>query len=116
MIGIDVNAELNTALWRPVAAPIPRNPAPLQQNLKRKASVLPPSTYHTPRASEITSPVSTASESAILTPPAPTLVVPRPHKRSKTYVENGIKQIPTPSNPGRYPFLIFIFKRTLVLD
>lgn len=107
--GIDVNAELNTKLWRPVGPPM--QPHMIRDSgllLKRKAN-----TYHTPRASEITSPISTASESSIPTPPAPT--VPRPHKRSKAHSANSISpHIPIP--PGKYPFLIFVFKRTMVLD
>jgi len=106
--GIDVNAELNIKLWRPVGVPmqshLTRDPA---LSLKRKAN-----NYHTPRASEITSPISTASESTIPTPPGP--ILPRPHKRSKTHSANSTTQIPIP--PGKYPFLIFIFKRTMVLD
>jgi len=106
--GIDVNEELNTKLWRPVGAPMQphwiQEPAPL---LKRKANI-----FHYPRASEITSPISTASDSTIPTPPAPTL--PRPHKRGKTHNSKSEARIPTP--PGKYPFLIFIFKRTMVLD
>jgi hypothetical protein len=107
-VGIDVNAELNIKLWRPVGVPmqsyLTRDPA---LSLKRKAN-----NYHTPRASEITSPISTASESTIPTPPGP--ILPRPHKRSKTHNANSTTQIPIP--PGKYPFLIFIFKRTMVLD
>ena len=100
MIGIDVNAELNTKLWRPVGIPMQSYPAPIQQPSKRKASAVSSSTYHTSFASETTSPISTASETTIPTPPAPTpLSAARPHKRTK---------ILTP--PGKYPPLLLLLR------
>lgn len=121
VIGIDVNAELNDKLWRPVGVAMQSYPAPVQQSMKRKSSAVSSTVYHSPRASEITSPISTASESTVPTPPpppAPTASAIRPHKRSKisNVNGNGRKQIPLSHSPGKYPFLIFIFKRTLVLD
>ncbi|KAN0103535.1 hypothetical protein V8E51_011848 [Hyaloscypha variabilis] len=98
--GIDVNAELNTKLWRPVGIPMQSYPAPIQQPSKRKASAVSSSTYHTSLASETTSPISTASETTIPTPPAPTpLSAARPHKRTK---------ILTP--PGKYPPLLLLLR------
>jgi len=97
--GIDVNAELNDKLWRPVTAQIQSRPAPIPQSMKRKASAVLSSTFPTPRASDITSPLSTASESTVLTPPPPPPSVARPHKRTK---------ILTP--PGKYPFPFLLLK------
>lgn len=97
--GIDVNAELNIKLWRPVGVPMQLNPTPVQQSMKRKASAVSFSAYQTPGVSEITSPISTASETTIPTPPTPALPTARPHKRAK---------ILTP--PGKYPFFILLVK------
>jgi len=97
--GIDVNAELNIKLWRPVGIPMQLHPTPVQQSMKRKASAVSSSTYYTRGASEITSPISTASETTIPTPPTPVIPVARPHKRAK---------ILTP--PGKYPFFFLLVK------
>ncbi|KAE9364122.1 hypothetical protein N431DRAFT_549780 [Stipitochalara longipes BDJ] len=96
--GIDVNAELNTKLWRPVEVPLQSYPAPIQQSTKRKASAV-SSTYRNSKESETTSPISTASETTIHTPPAPPFPAVRPHKRTK---------ILTP--PGKYPPLLLLLR------
>jgi hypothetical protein len=107
--GIDVNAELNTKLWRPVQFPMPqhllRDPAPSNQSSKRKAS--------TSTAPEMTSPLSTDSESTIPTPPVPAPSAHH-HKRRKTQNPKDMSYMLSP--PGKYPFLIFIVERTMVLD
>lgn len=97
--GIDVNAELNDKLWRPVTAQMHPYPAPIHQSTKRKARAVSSSTFPTPRVSDITSPLSTASESTVLTPPPPPPSVARPHKRTK---------ILTP--PGKYSFPFLLLK------
>ena len=114
-IEINVNEELNSQLWRPVTSPV-RQPDSMGHHgsLKRKAM-----TEQSPQPQPLStpqhhSPVSNSPEtSEPTTPPAMAPPVPKRTKVSQTHTAS---YIPTTSCKYPFSFLLYYFKRTMVLD
>jgi hypothetical protein len=115
-IGIDVNEELNVELWKPVAAPANYHMAGSQGSLRRKAKTPLSTSGVSMQTPLVQSPITTSPETDILTPPA--VMAAPPQKKIKRNHGVAISRSYTSTLPGKYPFsfLLFYFKRAMVLD
>lgn len=125
--GVDVKAELHSQLWNPGAVPDGRRVQSQAQDqsasLKRKAKAIDtsqnissaqrPMTAQTP---QYLSPISNSPEASEPATPTSSMALPNP-KRAKTYPSQPIPSY-NPSTSCKYPFsfLLFYFKRAMVLD
>jgi hypothetical protein len=119
-IGVDVQAELKSELWNPGVAPQSRilPQAQDEKSVNRKVKAL-KSTQDIrlptmTQAPQHLSPVSNSPETS--EPPTPPSMLSPTPKRAKTYSLHSGSNIPTTSCKYPFSFLLFYFKRTMVLD
>jgi len=115
--GIDINAELNTALWKPptYSSPDPLSPMVDQhRSMKRKSKydaaavtsiIQPTPTYESLASSRLSPDSLSAPETEISTPPS-AIELPQP-KRSKKQHSSTVNGL---DYPGKYPFLLRVLK------
>jgi len=113
---IDVNEELNSQLWKPIAPPV-RQPDRMDHrgSLERKAMTEAAATKQSP-------PLSTPQNSLVSDSPetsepsTPPAMEPPAPKRTKVPQSHTTSYMPTTSCKYPFSFLLHYFKRTMVLD
>ena len=122
LLGVDVQAELNSKLWKPVAPPIQKRKPDMttdQQSLKRNAKTQGAFTEKLHQQSALPTPqcFSSASNSPETSEPStPPSMAPPARKRSKILESHSASHIPTTSCKYPFSFLLLYIKRTMVLD
>lgn len=119
--GVDVQAELNSKLWKPIAAPVRKSKPDItshQGSIKRSAKTEAAVREQSHRQPAQPTPqyLSSASNSPETAEPStpPSMAPPAP-KRTKISPLDSVSYMPTTSCKYPFSFLLY-FKRAMVLD